>query len=180
MQETKAFSRQLGAYIAAFLPAAQLGAYIAAFLPAAQYYKATDPRIAGVFDDQYTATLERLQETNDENFKNYMTRKTQAWLRRWGCPTPSDAAASPAPSAAPHPWRRGGRRCGGPAGQTCGSESGLRLEPQAELVNLKTRQAAHWHCPEREFLPSPTQVALQHFSLIFFIESILACFMSPF
>ncbi len=36
-----------------------------------------------VCDGQYTATLERLQETNDENFKIYMTRKSQGWFRRW-------------------------------------------------------------------------------------------------
>jgi hypothetical protein len=51
--------------------------------------------------DQYTATLECLQETNDENFKNYMTRKTQGWFRHWGCAGTSDAVASPAPGAAP-------------------------------------------------------------------------------
>ncbi len=47
-----------------------------------------------------TPTPERLQETNDENFKNYMTSKTQGWFRRWGCVGTSDTAASPAPGAA--------------------------------------------------------------------------------
>ncbi len=74
-----------------------------------------------VCDDQYTATLESLQETNDENFKNYMSRKTQGWFRRWGCAGISDAAASATPGAAPprrpqrrlpRRWRRGGRSCG--------------------------------------------------------------------
>ncbi len=41
-----------------------------------------------------------LEETADEAFQVYMTRKTQGWLRRWGCPRPSDAAASPGPGAA--------------------------------------------------------------------------------
>ena len=80
----------------------QLIAYFAGFLPVAPYFKANDGRISGVCDDQYTATLERLEETSDERFKGYMTRKTQGWFRRWGC-SPSDAAsaASPAPGAAP-------------------------------------------------------------------------------
>jgi hypothetical protein len=33
-----------------------------------------------------------LEETADETFKAYMTRKTQGWFRRWGCDA---AAASP-------------------------------------------------------------------------------------
>ncbi len=37
-----------------------------------------------------------LEETADETFKTYMTRKTQGWFRRWGCNT---AAASPGPGA---------------------------------------------------------------------------------
>jgi hypothetical protein len=52
-------------------------------------------------DDQFTATLERLQETNDKNFKNYIIRKTQGCFQRWRCAGTSDAAASPAPGAAP-------------------------------------------------------------------------------
>ncbi len=60
MPATMAFSRELVAYITAFLPAAP-------------YFRANDIRVAGVCNDQYTATLERLQETNDGNFKNYMT-----------------------------------------------------------------------------------------------------------
>ena len=82
MPPTRAFSRQLVAYIACFLPVAT-------------YIRANDGRIAGVCDDQYTATLERLEETSD------MTRKTQAWFRRWGCLQTCDTAASPAPGAAP-------------------------------------------------------------------------------
>jgi hypothetical protein len=88
MPPTRAFSRQLVAYVACFLPVAT-------------YIKANDSRIAGVCDDQYTATLQRLEETGDDAFKLYMTRKTQAWFRRWGCLQTSDAAASPAPGAAP-------------------------------------------------------------------------------
>jgi hypothetical protein len=58
--------------------------------------------ISGVCDDQYTATLERLEEIGDDAFKLYLTRKTQGRFRRWGCPRPSAAAsaASPAPGAA--------------------------------------------------------------------------------
>jgi hypothetical protein len=52
-------------------------------------------------DDQYTTTLERLQETNNEDFKNYMTSNTQGWVRRWGCAGTSVAAASPAPPPPP-------------------------------------------------------------------------------
>ena len=84
---TRAFSRQLVAYVACFLPVAT-------------YIRANDSRIAGVCDEQYTATLERLEETGDDAFKLYMTRKTQAWFRRWGCLLTTDAAASPAPGAA--------------------------------------------------------------------------------
>jgi hypothetical protein len=59
-------------------------------------------QISCVCDDQYTATLERL-ETGDEEFKLYLTQKTQGWFRRWGCPCTSAAASasSPAPGAAP-------------------------------------------------------------------------------
>ena len=90
MPPTRAFSRQLIAYLAVFLPVAP-------------YFRANDGRISGVCDDQYTATLERLEETGDEAFKLYVTRKIQAWFRRWGCQRPSAAAsaASPAPGAAP-------------------------------------------------------------------------------
>jgi len=90
MPPTRAFSRQLIAYLAGFLPVAP-------------YYRANDGRISGVCDDQYTATLERLEQTNDDDIKGYLTRKTQGWFRRWGCPHPSAAAsaASPAPGAAP-------------------------------------------------------------------------------
>ncbi len=62
MPETRAFSLQLVAYLAAFLPVAP-------------YYRAADVRISGICDEQYTAILERLQETGDEAFKLYMTRK---------------------------------------------------------------------------------------------------------
>ena len=85
---TRAFSRQLVAYVACFLPVAT-------------YIRANDSRIAGVCDEQYTATLERLEETSDDAFKLYMTRKTQAWFRRWGCLQTCDTSASPAPGAAP-------------------------------------------------------------------------------
>ena len=79
----------------------QLVAYIAAFLPVAPYFKSIDSRNTGVCDDQYTSTFESLEETSDEAFKAYLTRKTQGWFRRWGRSRPSVAAASPAPSAAP-------------------------------------------------------------------------------
>ena len=87
MPATRAFSRQLVAYIAAFLPTSP-------------YYKSNDSRIAAVCDDQYSATLAMLEETADETFKAYMTRKTQGWFRRWGC---NAAAASPGPGAAAPP-----------------------------------------------------------------------------
>ena len=87
----------------------QLVSYIAAFLPTAPYFRANDSRIAAVCDDQYSATLAMLEETADEAFKAYMTRKTQGWFRRWGCPRPSDAAAaSPGPGAAPNDAGSGG------------------------------------------------------------------------
>jgi hypothetical protein len=86
MQGTRAFSRQLISYIAAFLPTAP-------------YFKSSDSRISAVCDDQYYATLAMLDETADETFKAYMTRKTQGWFRCWGCDA---AAASPGPGAAPN------------------------------------------------------------------------------
>ena len=46
-----------------------------------------------------------LEETADETFKAYMTRKTQGWFRGWGCDA---AAASPDPGAAPNGARSGG------------------------------------------------------------------------
>ena len=96
MAETRAFSRPLIAYLAAFLPTSP-------------YYKSNDSRIAAVCDDQYSATLAMLEETADEAFKAYLTRKIQGWFRRWGCPRPSDAAAaSPGPSAAPNGAGSGG------------------------------------------------------------------------
>ena len=93
---TRAFSRQLVSYIAAFLPTAP-------------YFKSSDSRISAVCDDHYSATLAILEETADEMFKAYMTRKTQGWFRGWGCPRPSDAAAaSPGPGAAPNGAGSGG------------------------------------------------------------------------
>ncbi len=82
----------------------QLVAYIAVFLPVAPYFRASDGRVSGVCDEQYSATFERLQETSDEAFKLYMTRKTQGWFRRWGRPRTFDAAASPTPGAGAGAW----------------------------------------------------------------------------
>ncbi len=44
-------------------------AYMAAYLPVAPFSRASDTRVTGVCDDQYTATLEMLQETDDDRFK---------------------------------------------------------------------------------------------------------------
>ncbi len=63
-------------------------------------FKSNDCQISAVCDDQYSSTLEMLEETANEAFKVYMTRKTLGWFRRWGCPCPSDAAASPCPGVA--------------------------------------------------------------------------------
>ena len=88
MPPTRAFSRQLIAYIAVFLPVAP-------------YFRANGGRISGVCGNQYTATLESLEETSDEEIKLYLTRKTQGWFRRWGRPCTSGAAAFPARGGAP-------------------------------------------------------------------------------
>ncbi len=45
--------------------------------------------------------LRESKETADEAFKVYITRKTQGCLPRWGCPRPSEAAATPGPGATP-------------------------------------------------------------------------------
>ncbi len=71
MPATRAFSRQLVAYIAAFLSTAP-------------YFKSNDDRISAVCNDQYSPTLAMLEETADEAFKVSMTRKTQGWFWRWG------------------------------------------------------------------------------------------------
>ncbi len=71
MTATRAFSRQLVAYITAFLPTAP-------------YFKSNDDRISTVCDDQYSSTLAMLEQTADEAFNVYMTRKTQGWFQRWG------------------------------------------------------------------------------------------------
>ena len=53
------------------------------------------------YPQYYSSTLGMLEKTADEAFKVYMTRKTQRWFRRWGCPRPSDmTASSPAPGGA--------------------------------------------------------------------------------
>jgi hypothetical protein len=100
MPETRAFSRQLVAYIAAFLPAAP-------------YFKSNDARISAVCDDQYSSTLAILEETADEAFKVYMTRKTQGWFRRWGCPKRPPPPV-PAPPLAARGAAQGRRRQGVP------------------------------------------------------------------
>ncbi len=81
--ETRAFSRELIAYIAAFLPVAT-------------YYKAVDNRTGGLCDDQYNANLETLNKTSDEKFSAYLIRKTQAWFLHWAtsCPDVAPAAAA--------------------------------------------------------------------------------------
>jgi hypothetical protein len=70
LPETRVFSRPLIAYMAAYLPVAP-------------FFRASDTSVTGVCDDQYTATLEMLQETDDDKFKMYLTRKVIAWFRRW-------------------------------------------------------------------------------------------------
>ena len=87
LPETRVFSRELVAYIAAFLPVTT-------------YYKAHDNRTGGLSDAQYTATLEILNKTDDDKFSVYLTRKIQAWFRRWATPRPVAAAAAAAPAAA--------------------------------------------------------------------------------
>jgi hypothetical protein len=81
LPETRVFSRELVAYAAALLPVAP-------------YFKAGDSRIAGISDNQYTTTLEMLTETNDKDFKSYLTRKTQGWFRRWGRDESAAAASA--------------------------------------------------------------------------------------
>jgi hypothetical protein len=85
---TRAFLLQLVAYIAPFLHPVLPG----------QHWP-SNSRIAGICDEQYTSTLETLHETDDEKFKDYLARKTQAWFLRWGCPCTLDKAmiSFPAP-----------------------------------------------------------------------------------
>ena len=87
LPETMAFSRQLIAYLAAFLPIAP-------------YFRNADLRIAGISDDQYTTTLEMLNESTEDRYKTYISRKAQAWFRRWPRTGLVGAAAAP-PAADP-------------------------------------------------------------------------------
>ncbi len=66
--------------------------------------------ISGVCEEQYTSTLKSLQETRDEAFKDYMTRKTQAWFRRWSAMSPLPPPASGAAHGAGRAVQRGDRR----------------------------------------------------------------------
>jgi hypothetical protein len=101
-------------------------------------------QISGVCDDQYTATLERLQETGDEAFKLYLTRKTQGWFRRWGCPRTSAAASLP------RTRRRPRRRWGFDAGEGHG----------ACAVRRRGRCFNHLAGAERQRLAVITNLAL--------------------
>jgi hypothetical protein len=58
-------------------------AYMAAFLPVASFFRASDTRVACVCDDQYTATLEMLQETDNKKLKIYLTNNVIAWFHCW-------------------------------------------------------------------------------------------------
>jgi hypothetical protein len=90
MPATRAFSRQLVAYIAGSLPTAP-------------YFKSNDDCTSAVCDDQYSSTLAILEETADEAFKAYMTPAL-------GMPTPVRRCRLPRPRR--RPWRRGERRWG--------------------------------------------------------------------
>jgi hypothetical protein len=98
LPETRVFSRPLIAYMVAYLPVTS-------------FFWASDTRVTGVCDDQYTATLEKLQETNDDKFKMNLTRKVIAWFRRWPFERSSkvngasfsDAAGDVSPPANPGP-----------------------------------------------------------------------------
>ncbi len=69
LPETWVFKRPLIAYMA--------------FLPVVSFFRASYTRGTCVCDDQYTAILEMLQQTDDNKFKIYLTRKVIAWFRCW-------------------------------------------------------------------------------------------------
>ena len=123
----------------------QLVAYLAAFLPVAPYFRANDPRIPGVCDDQYTSTLESLETSTDERFKDYFTRKTQGWFGRWGRSVAADSPApSPAPGAAPDPAATPERLpapemsdCEDDGDGACAAEDGKR-SPIGDLLHLSS------------------------------------------
>jgi hypothetical protein len=96
-------------------------------------------RVAGVCYDQNTATLERLHETKDENFKNYMTSKTQGWFWCWGCVFTSDAAASPATGADPPAPDAAGGVGGGAAATTRARETAPELSDDKGTASLITQ-----------------------------------------
>ncbi len=56
---------------------------MAANLPVAPFFRASDTGVTSICDDHYTATLEMLQEPDDNKFKMSLTRKVIAWFRRW-------------------------------------------------------------------------------------------------
>ena len=108
---TRAFSRQLVAYLAAFLPVAP-------------FFKNNDTRIAGICDDQYTSTLDILKETGDDAFRAYMTRKTQGWFRRWGRGVAGGASPAGAGAAGAPPTPGG-------AGAAIGAATPARVQAPA-------------------------------------------------
>jgi hypothetical protein len=113
---TRAFSRQLVAYLAAFLPVAP-------------FFKNNDTRIAGICDDQYTSTLDILKETGDDAFRAYMTRKTQGWFRRWGRCIAIACGASPAGAGAA--GARAPQTPGGAGGATGAATTPARVQAPA-------------------------------------------------
>jgi hypothetical protein len=53
-----------------------LSSYIAAFLAIAPFFRASDARMTGVCDDRHTSTIKIMQESYDNKFKVYLTRKS--------------------------------------------------------------------------------------------------------
>lgn len=71
-----------------------LVAYIEALLVLCPYYKAGDPRIAGLADAQYSRRLTNLNTAPDEVFKAYMKRKLDEFYKTVGPVPPSGGACA--------------------------------------------------------------------------------------
>ncbi len=150
MPATRAFSRQLVAYIAAFLPTAP-------------YFKSNDGWISAVCDDQYS-TLKILEEIADEAVKVYLhDSQDPRMVPALGIPSPVRRGRLPLPRRRPR--RRGERRWGcdssaSPGTVSVGRRGCFRLHrgggrrrsgviANRELGNVATRWQGVGHTPSK-------------------------------
>jgi hypothetical protein len=100
----------------------ELIAYLTAMLATVPYSKTGDPRITGLMDEEYTATLKRWRGMTDKAFNDYIVRRMTAYIGRW--PVDAKPADAPAPAAAADAAAGGG---GG--GEATESDDGILMMP---------------------------------------------------